>query len=139
LLAQWERYIDKHIEVVREAKGVTFVIKEQVWSPADVVALIESNRPNAIRELKFPEIRDRDQKKRYDAIWINVKLFSLPVPRRESFPDQAQFSKATELWALGRNWVIETNGYRFPSVGEWVKLKAGEPPPMPKLKKKRTS
>jgi hypothetical protein len=132
LLAQWERYIDKCIEVVRGAKDVTFLLKEQVWSPVDVVAMMESNRADAIRELKSPDIKDRDDRRRYNAGWILVRLTRVPEPKRESFSDQTQYSIAL----TGLSLVKERNGTQelFP---RWVESKAGEPPPMPKLKQRR--
>jgi len=131
LLEQWERYIDKCIEVVRGAKDVTFLLKEQVWSPADVAAMMEGNRADAIRELKSPDIKDRDNKRRYDAGWILVSLTTVPQPKRESFSDQAQYNRAL----TGLSLVKERNGSQklFP---RWLEFKAGDPPRMPKLKRK---
>ena len=131
LLGQWERYIDKCIEVVRGAKDVTFSLKEQVWSPADVAAMMEGNRADAIRELKSPSIKDRDDKRRFDAGWILVSLTRVPQPKRESFSDQAQYNRAL----TGLSLVKEGNGSQK-SFSLWLESKAGEPPPMPKLKKK---
>ena len=133
LLAQWEQYIGKCIQAVREAKDVTFSIKEQVWSAADVAAMVEANRTNAIRLLKYPELRG-DEKKRYSAAWVFVELTRAPAPTRESFADQAQYNKAVELSITGLNLVRERGGNQ--TLTSWMKSKAGEPPRMPKLKMK---
>lgn len=136
LLAQWERYIDNCIKVVRGASGVTFSIRGKVWVPTDVVAMMENNRSNAIRELTSPEIKDRTDKKRYRPAWVLIRLTSNPQPRRESFPDQEKFNKAMEMWATGDNEVIGSDGRRN-LLSIWLESKAGEPPPMPKLKKRK--
>jgi hypothetical protein len=135
LLAQWERYIDNCIKVVREASGVTFSLKEKVSSPAEVAVVMENNRTNAIRLLTSPEIKDRNDKKRYRPGWVLVRLTSVPQPMRESFPDQAKFNKAIEVWATGDNEVVGSDGRRN-LLTMWLESKAGEPPPMPKLKGK---
>jgi hypothetical protein len=136
LLAQWGRYIDKCIEVVRGAKDVTFSLKEQIWSADAVATMMEANRSNAIRHLTAPDIKDNYDVKRYRAGEVLLELTSVPLPKRESFTDQAQYNKAVELWATRDNLVKEPNGgQKF--LDDWVEGKAGEPPPMPKLKKRR--
>lgn len=136
LLAQWERYIDDCIKVVREANGVTFSVRGTIWVPTDVALMMENNRSKAIRELTSPEIEDRTDKERYRPGWVLVELTSDPLPKRESFPDQAQFLKAMEMSATRSNEVIGNDGRRS-LLTMWVKSKAGEPPPMPKLKKRK--
>jgi hypothetical protein len=135
LLARWDRYIDKCIEVVRRAKDVTFLLKEQVWSPADVAAMMESNRTDAIRELKRPELKERGDKERYNVGWVLVSLTSVAQPKRECFSDEAHYSEAVRLWATRLDSVIESDGTIKP-LTMWVESKAEEPPRMPKLKKK---
>lgn len=135
LLAQWERYIDRCIEVVRGAKGSTFSIAGKAWPPAEVAAMMEGNRSNVVRELKSPAIRNRDDKERYSAGRVLVMLTSMPVPRRESFPDQAQYTKAVDAWATQLSSVTDSDGRRHLLTG-WVESKAGRPPPVPKLKKR---
>lgn len=136
LLVQWERYIDKCIAVVKEAKGSTFSLAGKVWSPNEVAAMMEGNRSNAMRELKSPEIKDRDGKERYNAGKVVVALTSVPVPRRESFADQAEYGKAVDVWATKLSSVKDVGGGQE-LLASWVEHQAGGPPPMPKLKKRK--
>ena len=133
LLAQWEQYIDKSIQAVRAAKDVSFLIKEQVWSADAVAAMMQANRSNAIRLLKYPELRG-DEEKRYSAAWVFVELTRVPAPTRASFTDQAQYNKAVELSIMGLNLVRERGGTQ--TLTSWIESKTGEPPRMPKLKRK---
>ena len=134
LLAQWEQYIDKCIQAVREAKAVTFSIKEEVWAAAEVATMLENNRANTIRMLKSPELRDHEEK-RYSTAWVFVELTRVPAPTRAFFTDQAQYNKAVELWIMGLNLVRERGGTQ--TLTGWIESKVGEPPLMPKLRKKK--
>jgi hypothetical protein len=135
LLAQWEQYIDKCIQAVREAKDVTFLIKEQIWSADEVAVMLEANRSNAIRFLKYPKLKDNYDKKSYRAGSVTIELTQVPLPERDSFANEAQYSKALELWATSDNIVKEPDG-SLAFLSTWMRSKAGEPPRMPKLKGK---
>jgi hypothetical protein len=135
LLAQWERYIDKCIETVREAKDVTFMLGERVFPPAELAAIMEGNRSNALRRLRIPEITE-SMKDDYDDIWILLPLFHVPLPKPESFADKKEYEK--EMFFLGTHplEVKKQNGKRD-YVVSWLKERCGKPPPVPTLKKKR--
>ncbi|MEI6568559.1 MAG: hypothetical protein WCR20_17900 [Verrucomicrobiota bacterium] len=136
LLAQWERYIGNYIAVVKEAKGITFSLAGKVCSPNEVAAMMEGNRSNAMRELTSPEIKNRDGKERYTASKVVVALTSRPVPRRESFADQAEYIKEVDAWVPISSLVKHVGGGQE-LLESWVEHQVGDPPSMPKLKKRK--
>jgi hypothetical protein len=67
---------------------------------------------------------------------VVVALTSRPVPRRESFADQAEYIKEVDAWVPISSLVKHVGGGQE-LLESWVEHQVGDPPSMPKLKKRK--
>lgn len=137
LLKQWEGYIDRCIEVAGQAEDCRFYLGGKWLSASEAAELLSSNRAAALKRLLEPEIKHPEEKEWYTSTSVLSALtFVWLLKRPEEYPDRAEYVRAVDRMhrEVGKKWV-DCNGVRKDMI-LWLEQKAGEPPPMPKLKKK---
>lgn len=136
LLRQWEEYLDRCIEVTKRAEDCRFYLAGRHFSGVEAGCIFASNRVKALQRLKEPDIKHRDEKELYNQRSILLALTRLPLPRPESFSDRAEYVQELDR-QISLSWKrkVVYNGIQEDLI-DWLLRKAGEPPSMPKLKKK---
>ncbi|NGO38923.1 hypothetical protein G4L39_05870 [Limisphaera ngatamarikiensis] len=135
LLKRWEEYLDRCIEATARAEGATFHWGDFVFSAKEAAGLFASNKVEALRWLKAPNIKHPEERDRYRVDILLLQLTSLPLPRPESYRDQVEYTREVNRWFRAWKKFVEENG-RQEDMIDWLLRKAGEPPPMPTLRKK---
>jgi hypothetical protein len=136
LLEQWEEYLDKCIKVTEAAGNCRFWLRGKWFTSAEAAQILRSNRERALRYLKYPDITSRDDRDLYDSTAVLIRLTNRAPPKREEFKDQQEFLREVELWVHSRDNYVECKGVNVDFL-RWLIRNAGEPPPMPKLRRRR--
>jgi len=136
VLRQWEEYLDKCIDVTKRAENCAFCLSGKYYTVVEAARIFSSNREDALKYLKYPDIKHRDDRELYTASTVLVRLILRPQPTREEFSDPKEFSRELTLWATGSPSYVECNSVKV-DVIDWLIRNAGKPPQMPKLKKRR--
>lgn len=136
LLREWEEYLAKCIEVTKRAGDCKFYLAGKYFSAAEAASIFASNQVRALQRLKEPDIKHPDEKDLYNYRTVLLALTRLPLPQPESFPDRTEYVEELNRW-IRTSWKnqVEHGGTQEELI-DWLLHKAGEPPPMPKLKKK---
>lgn len=136
LLKQWEDYLDRCIQVTKEAQGCRFYVGGQWLSADQAAAVFASNRADALHGLKQPDFTHPEQKDLYTARSILVDLTSVRLKRPEEYPSRTEYvQEAHRLFREGWKTKVEHNGIQEELI-DWLLREVGEPPPMPRLEKK---
>jgi len=134
LLRQWEEYLDKCIAVTEQARDCRFYLRGKYYSSGEASKIFASNRVRAIEELTIPDIKHPDLKDLYNSRSVLFDLTYRPPPGPEEHADRSQYSRELRRWTSEKSYV-EYNSTKE-DVIDWLGRNVGEPPPMPKLKKK---
>ncbi len=130
IVAKWNQYITECIRAVRQAEGYRFDMKGKVCSPDEAAAILEANRAAALDRLHPPlDLTPKEQELLglYSPDAVIHELITRPMPTN----NPAEWTE----WGRHFTWVIDPTGERR-LLALWLEDKVGEPPPMPKLKKK---
>jgi hypothetical protein len=133
LLERWETYLDKCVEVTRRARGCKFHLGHKVFTSEEAAAVFDTNRVQALNQLREPNIKHPDEKDLYSVGSILLALARLPLPNPDDFSERSEYVEELDRH-IRRSWrkFVEHNGARE-NVIDWLLREAGEPPPMPKL------
>jgi len=137
LLKRWEEYLGKCIAVTEQATNCRFRLNGKYFTAIRAAQIFKSNMARALEWLKYPQdITHPDEKDFYRAFGVLIKLTLRPPPKREEFSDPKEYSRESHLWATSGEDLVECNGVKVDLI-DWLIRNAGEPPPMPELRKRK--